>query len=43
MSDKLPKFWEHTRRLDKIRGHSFETSCPEMYNLLKEYDPAISL
>jgi len=37
-TDKLPKFWEHTRRLDKIRGHSFEKSCPEMYKLIKDYE-----
>jgi len=35
-SDKIPKFWEHTNRLDEIRGHSFEKSCPEMYKMLKE-------
>jgi len=35
-SDKLPKFWEHTRRLDKIRGHSFEKTCPQMYQLIKD-------
>jgi hypothetical protein len=37
-TDKLPKFWEHTRKLDTIRGHSFEKSCPEMYKLLQEYE-----
>ena len=32
------KFWEHTRKLDAIRGHKFEDYCPEMYEMLKEYE-----
>lgn len=35
-SDKLPKFWEHTRKLDNIRGHNFEDACPDMFEMLKE-------
>ena len=34
-SDNLPRFWEATRRLDKIRGHSIEEYIPELYDLLK--------
>ena len=36
-SDKLYKFWEHTNRLDKIRGHYFKDYCPEMYEMLLEH------
>jgi hypothetical protein len=38
MSASLPKFWEHTRKLDAIRGHNFEDYCPEMYEMLKPYE-----
>ena len=34
-SEHLPRFWEATRRLDKIRNHSIEDYIPELYNLLK--------
>ena len=37
-TDKLPKFWEHTNRLDNIRGHYFKDYCPEMYEMLKPYE-----
>ena len=33
------KFWEHTNRLDKIRGHYFKDHCPEMFEMLKKYAP----
>ena len=36
-SDKLYKFWEHTNRLDAIRGHYFKDYCPEMYEMLMEH------
>jgi hypothetical protein len=36
MSASIPKFWEHTRKLDAIRGHKFEEYCPEMYQLIKD-------
>ena len=32
-------FWEHTNRLDKIRGHYFKDYCPEMYEMLLEHRP----
>ena len=35
MSSSLPKFWEHTNKLDNIRGINFKDYCPEIYNLLK--------
>ena len=38
-SEYLPQFWEATRRLDKIRGHSIETYIPELYELLKDTEP----
>ena len=38
MSASLPKFWEHTRKLDAIRGHKFEDYCPEIYEMLKPYE-----
>jgi len=38
LSHDMEKFWYHTRRLDKIRGHSFEDYCPQMYELLKDYE-----
>lgn len=38
MSKSLPKFWEHTHKLDKIRGHYFKDYCPEMYEMLKPYE-----
>ena len=38
-SDALPQFWEATRRLDKIRGHSIEEYIPELYELIKETEP----
>ena len=38
MSESLPKFWEHTNRLDNIRGHYFKDHCPEMYEMLKPYE-----
>lgn len=33
------KFWEHTNRLDKIRGHYFKDHCPEMFEMLTEHHP----
>ena len=38
-SEHLPQFWEATRRLDKIRGHSIEESIPELYELIKDTEP----
>lgn len=34
-SDALPQFWDNTRRLDAIRGHSIEDYIPELCELLK--------
>lgn len=36
-SDKIKKFWEHTNKLDEIRGHYFKDYCHEMFELLKDY------
>jgi glutamate-1-semialdehyde 2,1-aminomutase len=38
-SEFMPQFWEATRRLDKIRGHSIEESIPELYELIKDTEP----
>ena len=38
-SEFMPQFWEDTRRLDKIRGHSIEESIPELYELIKDTEP----
>lgn len=38
-SNLLYKFWEHTNRLDNIRGHYFKDYCPEMYEMLIKYAP----
>lgn len=38
-SEELPRFWQVTRKLDKIRGHSIETYIPELYDLLKATEP----
>ena len=35
-SEHLPRFWQATRKLDKIRNHSIETYIPELYELLKD-------
>ena len=38
MSSSLPKFWEHTDKLDNMREIYFKDYCPEMYDLLKCYN-----
>jgi hypothetical protein len=38
-SDALPQFWQATRKLDKIRGHSIEHYIPELYDLIKDTEP----
>ena len=35
-SDQVPRFWDATERLDKIRGHSIKEYIPELYSLLKQ-------
>jgi organic radical activating enzyme len=32
-----PKFWQHTKDLDQLRGQSFEDTFPEFYELIKPY------
>lgn len=32
-----PKFWQHTKDLDQLRGQSFENTFPEFYELIKSY------
>jgi MoaA/NifB/PqqE/SkfB family radical SAM enzyme len=32
-----PKFWQHTKALDQLRGQSFEDTFPEFYELIKPY------
>jgi MoaA/NifB/PqqE/SkfB family radical SAM enzyme len=32
-----PKFWQHTKDLDQLRGQSFENTVPEFYELIKPY------
>ena len=32
-----PKFWQHTKYLDQLRGQSFEDTLPEFYELIKPY------
>jgi len=32
-----PKFWQHTKDLDQLRGQSFEDTFPEFYELIKTY------
>ena len=32
-----PKFWQHTKDLDRLRGQSFEDTFPEFYKLLTPY------
>jgi sulfatase maturation enzyme AslB (radical SAM superfamily) len=32
-----PKFWQHTKDLDRLRGQSFEDTFPEFYELIKPY------
>lgn len=36
LSEYMGKFWEATRRLDRIRGHSIEQYIPELYDLIKD-------
>ena len=32
-----PKFWQHTKDLDQLRGQSFEDTFPEFYELIEPY------
>ena len=32
-----PKFWQHTKDLDQLRGQNFENTFPEFYELIKPY------
>ena len=32
-----PKFWQHTKDLDQLRGQSFEDTFPEFYKLIEPY------
>ena len=32
-----PKFWQHTKDLDQLRGQSFEDTFPEFYKLITPY------
>ncbi len=36
-SELLPEFWEVTKKMDAIRGQSFEHTFPELYELIKDY------
>ncbi len=37
LSDILPKFWKVTKKLDQIRGQSFEELFPDYYELLRPH------
>ena len=32
-----PKFWQHTKDLDQLRGQNFEDTFPEFYKLIEPY------
>ncbi len=36
-SSKFDDFWKNTKKLDQIRGESFEKTFPEFYGILKPY------
>lgn len=38
-SHELPKFWEFTRKMDKIRKQRMEDYLPELYELIKHTEP----
>lgn len=35
-SRELPRFWEITRKLDKLRGQNIEKDLPELYEIIKD-------
>lgn len=40
-TSELRLFWFYTKRLDEVRGQSFEQACPELAELLSGHKPAV--
>jgi sulfatase maturation enzyme AslB (radical SAM superfamily) len=43
LSDQLTKFWAVTKRLDQLRGESFEKTFPELYEYLEPHITSLGI